>query len=89
MSQPRSNHQRERAEQESDAQHGRDVDFAGVDVTEPELSVYLPHVFLLLAAASSDDLTIRAVSRFTHACAMRIGVMSCGGYCVSSVSPED
>jgi hypothetical protein len=51
MSQPRSDHQRERADQKSDAQHGRDVDLAGVEVTEPELSVYLPHVFLLLCGS--------------------------------------
>jgi len=52
MSQPRSDHQRERADQKSDAQHGRDVDLARVEVTEPELSVYLPHVFLLLGSGS-------------------------------------
>jgi hypothetical protein len=48
MSQPRSDHQRKSAEQEAKAQRGRDVDFAGVDVTEPELRMYLPHVCLLL-----------------------------------------
>ena len=51
MSQSRSDHQRERADQKSDAQHGRDVDLAGVEVTESELSVYLPHLFLLLCGS--------------------------------------
>jgi hypothetical protein len=52
------------------------------------LSVYLPHVVLLLAAASSPGLTVWTVSGFTQSRASGIGAMSRGGVSVSTVSRE-